>query len=296
MHFPVVPTTPMMALLEGEPLSLGIAFKGPEGIVLAADSRVTITAQLQQPTGPTLLLPATFDNATKLLQVRGQDHVGAVTYGNGAIISSSGEPRTAHSYIPEFEEQLAQAGVGRLKVREFAQRLSAFFVAKLTAHGPVPVPVPDMNFLVGGYDEGEAYGRVYEMFIPSRPDPVEQQGAPGAFGLVWGGQRDFADRLISGFDGRLPEFVQNRLQLSDQQRQELQVQLKAEFQAQVPFAFLPLQDCVDLAIFLIRTTITMQHWVVGIRGVGGAVDVAVITPMKGFTEVQQKRIRGEELW
>ena len=77
---------------------------------------------------------------------------------------------------------------------------------------------------------------------------------------------------------------------------DLHDRLKGEFQAQVPFAFLPLQDCVDLAIFLIRTTITMQHWVIGIRGVGGAVDVAVITPTNGFTEIQQKKIRGEDQW
>jgi|GEM_PF-2449455 len=36
-------------------MSLAIAFKGPEGIVLAADSRVTLTAQLQGGEGTLLL-------------------------------------------------------------------------------------------------------------------------------------------------------------------------------------------------------------------------------------------------
>lgn len=47
-------------------MSLGIAFKGPEGIVLAADSRVTLMTQLA---GQNILLPATYDNATKMLSV-----------------------------------------------------------------------------------------------------------------------------------------------------------------------------------------------------------------------------------
>ncbi len=84
-------------------MSLGIAFKGLEGIVLAADSRVTLTTQMPSPLGPTgpiMLIPSTYDNATKLLKVRGQEHIGAVTYGVGAI--GLAEPRTAHSYIPEF--------------------------------------------------------------------------------------------------------------------------------------------------------------------------------------------------
>ena len=82
-------------------MSLGIVFKGPEGIVLAADSRVTLTAQMP---GQNMLLPATYDNATKLLRVNGQEFVGAVNFGLGAI--GQQQPRTAHSFIPEFEEEL----------------------------------------------------------------------------------------------------------------------------------------------------------------------------------------------
>ena len=69
-------------------MSLGIAFKGPEGLVLAADSRVTLLAQVQGVAvlqGAQVVMPATFDNATKLLSVPSQKHVAAITYGAGAI-------------------------------------------------------------------------------------------------------------------------------------------------------------------------------------------------------------------
>lgn len=273
-------------------MSLGIAFKGPEGIVLAADSRVTLTTQLQQPNQPPMLLPSTYDNATKLLRVKGQDYVGAVTYGVGAIGQT--EPRTAHSYMPELEKELEN--VGRLSVQDFAGRLSQFFLAKWQAQNMPTVQGQDMVFLVGGYDEGATYGRVFEVFIPLRPTPNEWHAGPGQFGLVWGGQKEFADRLIAGFDGNLPELVKSYLNLDDQKRDELRQHLQGQLQAAVPFAFLPLQDCVNLAIFLIRTTIVMQQWVIGVRGVGGAIDVAVITQTEGFTEIQRKKITGEEIW
>jgi len=275
-------------------MSLGIAFKGPEGIVLAADSRVTLTAQLQQPGGqPNMLLPSTYDNATKLLRVKGQDHVGAVTYGAGAIGQT--EPRTAHSYIPELEQELGKEGVGRLSVEDFANRLSQFFLTKWQAQNMPTVQGQDMIFLVGGYDEGAPYGRVFDAFIPSRPTPVEWHGGAGQFGLVWGGQREYADRLVTGFDGNLPELAKGFLGLDDQKRDELRKHLQERLQAPVPFAFLPLQDCVDLAIFLIRTTIIMQRWIIGVRGVGGAIDVAVITQTDGFVDVQKKKVTGEGL-
>src|SRR3712207_8876928 len=40
----------------------------------------------------------------------------------------------------------------------------------------------------------------------------------------------------------------------------------------IPYQFLPLQDCVDLSIFLIKTTATLQGWTTGTRGVGGAIE------------------------
>lgn len=272
-------------------MSLGIAFKGPEGIVLAADSRVTLMTQMQQPNQPAMFLPSTYDNATKMLRVKGQTHIGAVTYGVGAIVLKT-EPRTAHSYIPEFEKKLK--GDGRLKVQDFSIQLSEFFLKKWQAQQIPSTPGQDMAFLVGGYDKGATYGRVFEIFIPSRPTPVEIHGGIGQFGLVWGGQREYADRLIHGFDGRLPELAQGFLSLDDAKREELRQHLGKQLQTPVPFAFLPLQDCVDFAIFLIRTTITMQHWIMGVRGVGGAIDVAVITQTEGFMEIQKKKIAGEE--
>jgi hypothetical protein len=283
-------------------MSLGVVFKGPEGIVLAADSRVTLTNQFQILNQPPLLLSSTYDNATKLLSVKGQKYVGAVTYGAGAI--GEDEPRTAHSYIPEFEQELNKEfehepnGVPRLTVKDFAERLSKFFLNKWKTQ-KMPMPCPpgqDMVFFVGGYDEGAPYGKVFEIYIPSRPDPSERHNASGQlqFGLLWGGQIDYANRLIHGFDGQLPDLTKNFLGLDDKKRDELAKYLQGKLQAPVPFAFLPLQDCVDLAIFLIRTTIIMQHWVIGIRGVGGAIDVAVITQAKGFEEVQRKQIRGDE--
>ena len=275
-------------------MSLGIAFKGPEGIVLAADSRVTLNTQVQVPGGPQLLLPATFDNATKLLKVKVQDFVGTITYGAGAI--GQKEPRTAHSFVPEFEASLANAP--RLSVQDYAQKLSDFFMGRWSAAG-MPNPAPpgqDMIFLVGGYDEGAAYGKVFEMFIPSRPVPRETLPA-GQFGATWGGQHQIVSRLMNGFDLLTPQVARDFLHvpvtLAQGQLDPLDIELRTRLSARIPWQFLPLQDCVDLSIFLVRATITLQKWTVDVRGVGGAVDVATITRTEGFKHVQQKAIVGE---
>jgi hypothetical protein len=273
-------------------MSLGIVFKGAEGIVLAADSRVTLMAELPNVGGHPVLLPATFDNATKLLQAASQSHVGAVTYGAGAI--GQQEPRTAASFLPEFDSLIAPRG--RLSVLDFATALSDFFAQQWTSnHMPTDGPLEnDMVFVVGGYDEGATYGHVFEFMIPHNPTPFESVPV-GQFGARWGGQREIVDRLIQGYDPRLPSLAHELLHNPTQDGgRTLDEGLRARLQMPIPWQFLPLQDCVDLSVFLIRTTIQLQQWLVGVRGVGGAIDVATVTRTEGFRTIQVKQITGDK--
>jgi hypothetical protein len=286
-------------------VSLGIAFKGAEGIVLAADSRVTLLAGVpgvQVPAGTQLVVPATFDNATKLINSKSQRYIAAVTFGCGAI--GQKEPRTAASFMTEFDSQLATElaqrpkDAQRLNVEEFAKKLGDFFAQKWKDASMPPQGIDDMIFFVAGYDDARAaYGRLYEVRVPSKPTPTEFLA--NQFGAIWGGQREVTDRLLQGFDPNLPMLIQEQLNTPANDRpkaaEALAFKLREKLQIPIPWQFLPLQDCVDLCICLLRTTITMQKWVVGIRGVGGAIDLATITQSDGFNPVQQKKISGEQL-
>jgi hypothetical protein len=253
--------------------------------VLAADSRVTLTAT-QGGTGATL--PAYYDNATKLLKVKDHDYVGAVTYGVGAL--GGAQPRTAHSYIPEFEQEI---GKYRLSVEEFAAKLGDFFLRQWNATMPPNTPGNDaMVFLVGGFDEDAAYGRVFQVAIPTDPTPKEFNAAED-FGVTWGGQGEVASRLIHGFDPRLEPLVSAHVHLNAAQTTNLRQKVLPGLSVPIPYQFLPLQDCVDMAIFLVKATATIQKWMLGVRGVGGAIDVATITRTEGFQAIQEKQIEGE---
>jgi hypothetical protein len=281
-------------------VSLGIAFKGAEGIVLAADSRVTLTNILDIPGAAPgapqkAVISATFDSATKLLSVKSQTHVGAVTFGTASIGQAA--PRTVASFLPEFEDDLAKSKKGRLSVEEFAKKLGEFFTAQWTAANMPNPPAAgnEMVFLVGGYDEGAPHGRVFHVTVPTIPKP--QEFAVGEFGATWGGQRQFVDRLMA-FD---PVVVQSicdifKVPANQQQPVQLEIELKKKLGLAIPWQFLPLQDCIDLCIFLIRTTIQLQQWLVAVRGVGGAIDVATITRTDGFKVVQIKELKGDNFF
>jgi hypothetical protein len=194
--------------------------------------------------------------------------------------------------MPEFEATVGKKG--RMKVLDFSSRFSNFFMERWKDH-KMPEPEehkrlnePDMVFLIGGYDEGEPYGRVFEVGIPSNPEPKPWH--PGtSFGPVWGGQQEFVGRLINGYDPNLVPVVQNHLKLSDEQVVGLRNELQ-KIQVPIPYPFLPLQDCINLSILLIQTTIQMQTFYVGLRGVGGEIDVATITKTGGLQHIREKGV------
>src|SRR5258708_16530663 len=91
-------------------MSLGIVVKSPEGLVLAAESRVTLLGSV----------PVTFDHATKVLSFRGpHDNIGTVTYGQAAL-----GLRSAQNFLPALEASLPPQTAS---VSGFAQSLQQFF-------------------------------------------------------------------------------------------------------------------------------------------------------------------------
>lgn len=257
---------------------------GPEGVVLAAESRVTLQGHLdgQQ------VVPVFFDNATKMFGFESpNNYVGVVTYGLAAI-----KERTAHSFLPEFEATLKEEGTQRLDVENMSQRLSDFYMGQwASAEMPDPYRGPPMTFLIAGFDDNEPYGRSFQVDLPTNPTPVEKHSG-SRFGITWGGQREFVDRLIQGYDARLWTILKTKAELDDDDVNTLRGACDG-LQMKMPLTAMALQDCVDLALFFVRTTIAAQELTVGVRGCGGHIDVATVTRREGLNYVQRKEIKGE---
>jgi hypothetical protein len=92
---------------------------------------------------------------------------------------------------------------------------------------------------------------------------------------------------------RLEALMSTNVHLNAAQTTNFRQKVLQSLAMPIPYQFLPLQDCVDLAIFLIKTTATIQRWTTGVRGVGGAIDVATITRTDGFRAIQEKQILGD---
>lgn len=271
-------------------MSLGMVVKCPEGLVLAAESRITLGAKLNTPQG-TQQLPVYFDNATKLLSFSDPNtSVGVVTYGNAVIGQKT--PRTAASLLPEFESNLPKKE--RLPILAFAEKISEFYLKQWQETMPPDdqiANIPNMTFVVAGFDIDNIYGQVYLVEIPRAPKPVEKNKG-NQFGITFGGQTEIVSRIMMGCDIRLPDTLKKGLNLSPEQVMKFSELIKP-FQLAVPLQVLALQDGIDLTCFFIRTTMDAQKLSIGVRGVGGNIDIAVIKRNQALKFIQQKKEHGE---
>jgi hypothetical protein len=89
----------------------------------------------------------------------------------------------------------------------------------------------------------------------------------------------------------LPELLKKNLNFTPDQSAKFDMYIK-QFQIGIPLQVLALQDCVDLACFFIRTTMDTQKFTVGLRGVGGAIDVAIIKRNQNLQFIQRKQVHG----
>ena len=262
-------------------MSLVVAVKGTEGVVLAADSRLTLN--IPQPGQG--LLNVTFDNATKFLAFNNPHHkwVAAGTYGDSVIGN-----RTIPSFVPELELSLRDQ---RKRISEYAEQISDFFRECWEAEYGPDRKTGGMWFIVGGYDNNEPYGAVYDFNVPNSPEPVARY-VGNNFGMRWGGQYEMSSRIILGHDPSLIRIIKDSTNLDESQVSEIRKNL-ASLEYKIPYSVLPLQDCIDLATFLIRATMTVQDFASVSRGVGGTIEVASITREHGLVWVQKKQLHGE---
>lgn len=153
-----------------------------------------------------------------------------------------------------------------------------------------------INLLVAGYNKDGSH-EVYICYIPGEIQKKRDSREKGKeYGASWIGQIDVVSRIVLGFDGRIGnvKFVGEATQKLGQE--EINNQLR-NLEYVIQWGTMTLQDAIDFCTLMIQTTSAIQRFSDGIAadpgdmpGVGGPVDVAVITPDKGFVWINKKKL------
>jgi len=160
-----------------------------------------------------------------------------------------------------------------------------------------------IDIMVAGFNHDGSH-QVFVCSIPGEVAKKRDSKEKGQeFGASWIGQTDITSRIVLGWDARLfaLPFVQEASKNLGKGKVEEELR-GLEFQ--INWGTMTLQDAIDFCTMVIRTTEAIQRFSDGvlmdpgdIPGVGGDIDVAVITRDKGFVWVKKKNlvIDGKEI-
>ena len=162
-------------------------------------------------------------------------------------------------------------------------------VAAAPAQPPAPDERPQLGVVVGGYSHDEFFPDEFQFVIPGSP-PGEiwpDIGGQQLYGVRWWGQTAPIERLYLGcdFNGFVQWFADNGV--SEVDAMAYYQQLRDRIMWPIIYEGMPIQDAIDLAVYLVNVTIGHSRFAVGPAVCGGPIDVATITSA-GFRWVKRK--------
>lgn len=215
-----------------------------EGIIMAADSRITYNKHVEEYGVRTRNFGVSYNESTNKLFLSP----------NGVGISICGEADIYGVPISGFIESfITEKIVLDMTVEDTALQLLDYFKS-------IKMDLNTYFFVAGYIDEAHTKKQViYKVHVLT--DLCERRNDPEKQGVEWGGETNTFARLIQPMALKLPDGSYRDLETPERQ-----------------FGHFTLQDAVDFSMFAVRTTIDDIRFQLRNKTVGGPIDVLVIKP------------------
>ncbi len=181
--------------------------------------------------------------------------------------------------IAEVEKQFNKRG-GKLKNYNQNYNVIEFEVeypGRNVERGNMTIEL--ITLLVNGYNP-DGTPETYQVIVPGNIDIKRKKDS---YGSTWIGQGDVVSRLILGYDQRMFNIEMLHRCLDNNPQDQVRQQLSG-LEYNFAWSDLELQDAIELAVELIKITSITYKYADGVRmdlgvvqGVGGPIDIAVIT-------------------
>jgi len=270
-------------------VTVAVAVKVFDGIVLAADSATTI----ELANGSSQV----YNNANKVFHLHRTHPVAAMTWGLGNVggASISDLAKDLRMRLMGLDPDYADWELtGSYTVEEIAGRLIEHLHPLYAAdHLQAPTP-PTIGFLVAGYSSGQSQAEAWRIEISSPTmTPVPVSDIPrNAAGWISYAQPEATQRLFSGIDPYIAAAMHGALDPAEWAKIE---PLMTSVNRQPAHQAMPLGDAIALAKFLVEVTAGYSHFLLGPDTVGGPIEVASISRHEGFKWISRKHYYSQDL-
>lgn len=273
-------------------MTFALAIKVNDGLVLAADSATT----LQVSDDPNHVI--VYNNANKIVNLHRDIPISLMTWGLGnigpdSIATISKDLRLRfQGDNPDFLDW--KLDPSNFKVAGVAQKVADYFHLELGEAVRNGQTISSLGLFIGGYSPKEklvdAYGIETNGLEMSGPNPI----FPDQVGMSWWGQPEAISRLVLGFSSKIEWALQN-LGVSPEATPGYVEALKAQVATPLVHAPMPIQDAIDLAEFLVDTSIKFTKFNLGHNTVGGPIEIAAVTRHEGYKWIARKHYYNRDI-
>jgi hypothetical protein len=259
-------------------MTIIVSVKINDGIIMAADSALTFAnGQI-------------YHHANKIVNLRKGLPIGVMSTGDGGIGNASMETlfkdlrKRFTGGDPEFQDW--ELDPNNYTLQAVADLLRTFLFEEKVQGGGIPT---NSVIRICGYSAKRPLAETWEVQLAGDQcaEPSLIQGED-VFGLRWNGEMEAMDRLLFGLGSG---FINAAVELGHEEALARQAhsQLLPKLMVQLSLNAMPIQDAIDLARFMVETTIGFLKFSLGrAKTVGGTVEIAAITKHEGFKWVQRK--------
>ncbi|MCP1758221.1 hypothetical protein [Bradyrhizobium elkanii] len=264
-------------------MTIVVTVKINDGIVLAADSATTFSDN----DGNVIKI---YNTANKVFNLVKGLPIGLLTWGAGGVGAAS-----IATLTKDLRRRLAGEDPSHIDwklpvdytIEAVASRVKEFFHDELYA-AQAPSPNFFLGFKVCGYSAGAALPELWDFRIVGDKaiGPVLARGQDSS-GPNWDGEYEAMDRLILGIGTKFKPFLKEQ-GADDQQAEEVTSAAVRALSVPVTIPAMPIKDAIELATFMVETTIRFVGFNMRAATVGEPVEVAAITKHEGFKWVKRK--------
>lgn len=247
-------------------MSFVITLHIPEGIVMASDSRQSVTIEGKTRDGealPKVETPSS-DHVYKIFLLKEQQ-TGIATFGKSVLGNN-----TVESHVKRFTEE---GLVDEDDVATIPEKLLDFMAERF--------PQADTAFHVAGFRKEDKVSVPYVFACHVARGEIKrvntsQDGERLQYGASFGGQMDVVAAIL----------------MPPGQATDKEGAVKKMRQYPIIWEGMTLQDAIDFSIYAVRTTIDTMRFQARPKNVGGPIDVLLLTPSHAAW-IQRKELHGE---
>jgi hypothetical protein len=261
-------------------MTIIVSVKINDGIVMAADSAATFMTQPFQ---------QMYVHSNKIVNLRKGSPIGVMWTGSGSFGSESLE-----TLMKDLRQRFAVNNEGHLSwsinpesytVEQVTEAVYKFLVEEKL---PLLSEAVTTKLRICGYSSGRSLAEIWDVDVRPSGSDFKIVMDEKSFGPRWEGEYETLNRLIIGVSNGFRPALEE-IGLDEGKIEAARQALFRRSVAGVHINAMSIQDAINLARFLVQTTVGFNQFQVGVaKTVGGEVEIAAITKHEGFRWVQRK--------